>query len=666
MHLDERATTGGLTPLRDPGREQIARRVCVAVLAVGLPAAAATAWLPELASLRLRFAVVLVGIIAIIAGVALNRPQNRRPWLILAVGLTSSLVGDALVLGASRDGGVATNLPADAWLTAAAGLLILAAMVDATRIVRGNDHGGTLDAIVFALAVGTTVWHLGVVGQAVPGWVGGGTEIAGSLQILFLVAVLGLLVRTARVLPQGSRTVMVLLAFGLIGAITAFLIGAFREATGEIGSHYAGARAAFGAGANLLAGAAALHPSMQALVERQVPPVDRMSVPRLVMLGLGLLVPPMLLVTSELRGTPGSAATLFLAWSVLVPAVLARIKLLGNARDEAWRRATSTEQRMAALVANTGDALLIVNPSESSGDDRSLAAAAEIGHVESREPSSPREPCNWTITYASPAASRQVGLGPADLEGRPIGTIVDDDDQPVLAELLAAGAHQLRTADVRATGFGHDPRWLEIVVDELHDVGGDDGLVLTIRDVTDRKRAQIHWEHAAVSDVLTGLLNRRGIESQLDTAFELAVADESLLGIIVADLDGFKAINDTHGHVAGDEVLRQVAARLTSAVRGDDAVGRIGGDEFVVVSRDVESQQALLRMAQRIPEIIRRPIYIDRLELSVDISLGVAMADVERDSAGQLIRRADAALYRAKAAGRGQVALATDVEAIGR
>jgi len=635
MDLDRRA--GPVVDGRafDDDRSRWARWACVGVLAFGLPAAAFTATMSEMGALRLRFGLVLVGILSVVLGMYLNRPSARRPWILLAFGLTSSLTGDAIVLSVSGDGAVTANVPADAWLTSLAGLLILAAMFDATRIVRGNDHGGTLDAVVLALAAGTAIWHLGVVANAVPGWAGGGTEFAGSLQILFLVGVFGLLVRTARVLPRASRAVMVLLALGLLSALGAFLLGAFREASGDVGSHYAGARAAFGAGANLLAGAAALHPSMRNLTERSVPPVDRLSLARMVALGLALLVPPGLMVSAELRGIPGSPATLLMAWSVLVPTVLARIKLLGAARDDAWRRATSTEQRMASLVANTGDALLVV-------------------HRRSRAPG------DWIVSYASPASRRQLGRHPDQLEGQELLGVVDEADWPVVDELLSSTAPMPRSADVRAAGHSADAKWLEFIVDTLPTDDDTPGFVLTVRDVTDRKRAEIHWEHAAVSDVLTGLLNRRGIEARLEAAFEQALADESMLGIIVADLDGFKQINDAHGHVVGDEVLRQVAVRLMSSVRADDEVGRIGGDEFVIVSRDLDAPEALLRIAERIPDAVRQPIHVDRLELTVDISVGVALADVERDSSGQLIRRADAALYRAKAAGPGSVVVADD------
>ena len=646
MNPDQRVGLAADGQAVDNDRLRWARWACAAVLAFGLPAAAVTATMSEMGALRLRFGLVLVGILSIVVGLYLNRPSTRRPWILLVIGLALSLTGDAIVLSVSVDGAVTANVPADAWLTSFAGLLILGAMFDATRIVRGNDHGGTLDAVVLALAAGTAVWHLGVVANAVPGWAGGGTEFAGSLQILLLVGVFGLLVRTARVLPKQSRAVMVLLALGLLSALGAFLLGAVRESSGDIGSHYAGARAAFGAAANLLAGAAALHPSMRNLTERGVPPVDRMSLARTVALGLGLLVPPGLMATAELRGIPGSPTTLFVAWSVLVPTVLTRIRLLGAARDDAWRRATSTEQRMASLVANTGDALLVIHRRSPVTDDE-------------RSPEGLGSPFDdWIVSYASPASRRQLGRHPHQLEGQELMGVVDEDDWPVVDELLSSTAPMPRSADVRSAGPSGDVKWLEFIVDALPPDDPAPGLVLTVRDVTDRKRAEIHWEHAAVSDVLTGLLNRRGIEARLDAAFEQALADEAMLGIVVADLDGFKQINDRHGHVVGDEVLRQVASRLMSSVRADDDVGRIGGDEFVIVSQDLDSPEALLRMAERIPDAIREPIHVDRLELTVDISIGVALADVERDSSGQLIRRADAALYTAKAAGRGNVVVA--------
>jgi hypothetical protein len=241
------------------------------LLAVGMAGAAALPTLDGLNVLRGRFVLVLVGIVAIAVGVARNRPTHRRPWRLLAAGLSCSATGDVAVLLASRDGEVAGNLPMDAWLTTVGGVLVLAAMMDVVRRVRGNDAGSALDGLLMAVAAWTLAWQLLVAPAGAPGWAGSGTEVAGGLQILIFAGVFGLLLGTGHALPKGSRTAALLLAVGLCAALAAFLLGAMGEAADAV-VHYGGPRASLGAIANLAAGAAALHPSMRALDRRTRPP----------------------------------------------------------------------------------------------------------------------------------------------------------------------------------------------------------------------------------------------------------------------------------------------------------------------------------------------------------------------------------------------------------
>jgi diguanylate cyclase (GGDEF)-like protein/PAS domain S-box-containing protein len=595
------------------------------LLVLGLPPAALTAVLPELTALRLRLALVLCGILAVLVGMLLHQPRRRRPWLLLAVGMGSSALGDVVVLTVSSSQTGVGNHPADAWLTTLAGLLILAGMVDATRAVRGADHGASLDAVVLALAVGTLIWHLGVVPAAVPGWLGSGTEVAGALQVLLLVGVFGLLLRTVQVIPRGGRTAAVLLAAGLVAALAAFLLGAVREASDAL-VQYAGARAALGAAANLAAGAAALHPSMRMLTQRREPPPDVVTPSRTAALALALLVPPAMLLGSVTHGIPTSPMTLAGAWAALVPAVLVRLHLLARSRDAAWRHASSTERRLMSLVAHTGDVLLVTR-TDGDGEER--------------------------IAYASPASVRQLGVQPHELTGRSLTGLVVDEDRPTLRELVTA-TWLPRTADLRARRQDGTPQWLEVVVDVLPDEQ-EPGLVVTLRDVTERKHTEIRWAQAAIKDPLTGLLNRRGVETRIETELRRLGTEGRYLGVVLADLDDFKAVNDRWGHVSGDQVLCRVAERLRSAVRRVDAVGRIGGDEFVVVCPDLAGHQDLERIAERVALTVGAPVVIDGVPVSVGISIGIAMADGPDDTLSRLLRRSDVALYLAKAGGSGRV-----------
>jgi two-component system, cell cycle response regulator len=163
---------------------------------------------------------------------------------------------------------------------------------------------------------------------------------------------------------------------------------------------------------------------------------------------------------------------------------------------------------------------------------------------------------------------------------------------------------------------------------------------------------------AAITDALTGLHNRRYMESHLATLVEQAVARSRPLSILILDIDFFKAINDNHGHSAGDEVLKEFSRRLKKAVRGIDLACRYGGEEFVVVMPDTE-----IKMATMVAERLRRRIAADPFPINqgartvqATISIGIAALRSGEDKPAEIVKRADQALYRAKREGRNRVA----------
>ena len=161
----------------------------------------------------------------------------------------------------------------------------------------------------------------------------------------------------------------------------------------------------------------------------------------------------------------------------------------------------------------------------------------------------------------------------------------------------------------------------------------------------------------AVTDGLTGLHNRRYLDSHLQTLFDRAVARRRPLSMMITDLDRFKAINDTYGHDGGDDVLREFAHRLRKNVRGIDLACRFGGEKFVVVMPDTEGAVAE-KVAERIrAEIARLPFAIGRegKTAEVTISVGVSALLKGSDTVEDLIKRADVALYEAKNSGRNRV-----------
>ena len=160
----------------------------------------------------------------------------------------------------------------------------------------------------------------------------------------------------------------------------------------------------------------------------------------------------------------------------------------------------------------------------------------------------------------------------------------------------------------------------------------------------------------AITDGLTGLHNRRYLDSHLQTLFERAASRQRPLSLLISDIDRFKRINDTHGHAAGDEVLREFARRLRKNVRGIDLACRYGGEEFVVVMPDTEQA-----VAERVAERIRQEIEMlpfgseGAAALDVTVSIGVASISPAADTLEALLKRADGALYEAKKSGRNRV-----------
>ncbi|PWJ47728.1 diguanylate cyclase (GGDEF) domain-containing protein [Quadrisphaera granulorum] len=173
-------------------------------------------------------------------------------------------------------------------------------------------------------------------------------------------------------------------------------------------------------------------------------------------------------------------------------------------------------------------------------------------------------------------------------------------------------------------------------------------------------------EHQATHDALTGPANRPRVRTVLAEALgaPAPAGGSTTIGLLFIDLDGFKAVNDTHGHRAGDEVLRVTAARAAAVVRGTDTVGRLGGDEFVVVLPGLESEGQLVNIARRLVAELSRPMQTEGQTVAVGASIGAALAPRRGEdgvaAADALLHKADQAVYRAKAQGKGRVVVFDD------
>lgn len=174
----------------------------------------------------------------------------------------------------------------------------------------------------------------------------------------------------------------------------------------------------------------------------------------------------------------------------------------------------------------------------------------------------------------------------------------------------------------------------------------------------DRLRSNYHLSMTlAVTDPLTGLYNRRYLESHLENLMQRAVQEDKPIGLMALDIDHFKLVNDTHGHAAGDEVLKEFAARVKRCVRFIDLAARTGGEEFVVVMPD-STRETCMAVAERLRETIAEmPVQLpdQDLQIPITVSVGVSLSQGASDSPSLILRRGDDALYAAKNSGRDRV-----------
>ncbi len=259
------------------------------------------------------------------------------------------------------------------------------------------------------------------------------------------------------------------------------------------------------------------------------------------------------------------------------------------------------------------------------------------------------------VVHASPSADVMLGRPAAWMAGRSLAALVHPEDRARLDELrtrrVESGVRSYE--EVRLSHLhGH---WVptEITAIDLGDDPAVVGRVLNIRDVSDRKAHEESLVRRALYDPLTGLANRVLFQEHVDKALaRLRRTPARPHAVLFVDLDGFKTINDSLGHAAGDEVLAEVGHRLLRWMRPGDTAARLGGDEFAVLLENT-SQIDTGVMAKRILDVLLAPIVVQGKEVVLTGSIGIAMSEAGQDS-DALLRNADAAMYRAKGAGKGQ------------
>jgi len=302
----------------------------------------------------------------------------------------------------------------------------------------------------------------------------------------------------------------------------------------------------------------------------------------------------------------------------------------------------NSERRFRALTENSSDAIVVINT-------------------------------EGVTTYVSPATTRILGYGRGERDAQSISEMVHPED--------AAGWKQCLQESRSKPGQGvsfqcrvrhKDESWrvLEGVLINLDADPAVVGTIINYRDVTDTKAYQEQLEHQATHDNLTGLANRALLRDRLRQAIARAHRHGLTVAVACLDLDGFKLVNDSLGHVAGDELLKVVAKRLTESVRETDTVARFGGDEFVIVLSDMKRREGRSAAAMRVsdsftwdPELVHLlsrlltsislPAKLAERQVQIACSVGISVYPDHGTDAEALVKNADTALYRAKGLGRG-------------
>ncbi|NTW38804.1 MAG: EAL domain-containing protein [Cellulomonadaceae bacterium] len=262
--------------------------------------------------------------------------------------------------------------------------------------------------------------------------------------------------------------------------------------------------------------------------------------------------------------------------------------------------------------------------------------------------------------YLSDRGRSLLGVGPAtEAVGDVLATLLPADVELVREALAGAMSTPDRAAEVefRITRDGAE-RWLLLRGLGLADAGGTvRSLVGSLRDIDTRKQLEEQLRQAALFDAITGLPNRRLFLDRLDVAVRQRQRQpDRTFAVIFLDLDGFKLVNDSLGHLRGDELLRVIGDRLRHELRGTDTAARFGGDEFAVLLVDPDPHE-LLVIAQRLQQRICEPVLLGGEEVSVTASVGITTSSACDTDAEAVLRDADVAMYHAKEAERGSAAL---------
>jgi diguanylate cyclase (GGDEF)-like protein/PAS domain S-box-containing protein len=311
-----------------------------------------------------------------------------------------------------------------------------------------------------------------------------------------------------------------------------------------------------------------------------------------------------------------------------VGSVLALLLLLVVIHQRGRRRAEVAASEAAALAASEARFRGVID------DNSDLVLLVGTGQV---------------VRSASRAARDLLGFDPRELEHQHLSELLHPEDRPLLASVAGERHRRLEIRMRHRNGY-----WLDVEA-LANDMSADahvDALVLTVRDVTERKAFEEQLRHRAFHDPLTQLPNRALLSDRLQHALSREGRFRDQVAVLFVDLDDFKMVNDALGHAGGDELLVLVARRLRSCLRSADTAARLGGDEFGVLLEGVPDVDHAVAVAERILESFAEPFSVGGFPVPLRASVGVAIGVAQTVSADELLRNADIAMYAAKRAGK--------------
>jgi len=545
-----------------------------------------------------------------------------RPWRLMGIGLALSALGDLYWSAAFLADGVGPDVSiADlGWLGSylaigAVLVLLLAHSGDAVR----EDIEGLIDMAVVVVVGVLVLWQLSfgeLFGDRSLSLISKVVWASYPLLDLVLLTLVArtLLCRRARAMP------IMLVAGGALLWLAPDLGYVLWAAEGGVA---VAMDAGWMLGAYLLgAGAWAATALPQTRPMGEAAPKPPANGWRLALALAPLPLPAVLEAWASIRGEKSSALVLVGATLALTVCAFLRARLLLKARDHAERHVEASRRYYRALAANSSDAVLLLDARGRIMDD-------------------------------GPQLAELLGHRGTSLKGVNALAAVNPADAPQAADLFQRARSMpeaVFTTELRVESAAGDETWLEVrLVNQLDDPDVR-GMIVNFHDITLRKRAEEELTHLAFHDVLTGLANRGLFRDRLEHA--LTLRGERSLAVVYLDLDGFKHVNDSLGHEAGDELLTVVARRLSEAVRPSDTVARLGGDEFaILLEHSTEPVQAGAAVAKHVLRALHEPIEVAGVRMVVSASIGVAVADA-RSSASSLLRDADLAMYQSKSTGR--------------